>query len=149
MIMATLPLPPNATSQVLGRKELIVFNRFGDLMFQRYDDYPGFSELGCIAHIDDVILHAPQEDMKDLSTLLKILYFCPTFVLRFILWLTQRPEKFPPGIAVILRMLDTGLRSVVLTLYFSGKSGEGYSGKTPVEVIDFSVNAVPSAEATQ
>lgn len=136
------PLPPEAKSELLGRRELVVFNRLGDLMFQRYDDYPGFSELGCIAHIDDVVLYAPRDDIKDLATLLKILYYCPTFVLRFLLWLSAMPDRFPPQIAVLLRMLDTGFRSVLITLYFSGKSSAGYRGKTPLEAIDYEVSAV-------
>ena len=136
--MATL----DGLSEYMGHKELTVFNRLGDLMMPAYEEFPAFSELGCIAHIDGVVGHAPEEDIAQLRGFLKILYIMPTFVLRLVIWLTESADKWPEPIGTNLRLLDMGLRSVVVSLYYSGKSGEGFTGKTPLELMEYELSAV-------
>jgi len=132
----------DGVSEFMGHKELIVFNRIGDLMIPAYEEFPTFSAIGCIAHIDGVVRHAPAEDIAQLRGLLKLLYFMPTFVLRFIIWLTKSADKWPEPIGTNLRLLDMGLRSIVVTLYYSGKVGEDYSGKSPLELMGYELNTV-------
>lgn len=134
-------------SQVLGPRERAVFNRFGDIMLPRNGAFPAFSELGCIEHVDDLVRYAPPEDIAQLRVFLKILHFCPNFVLRAIVALCQRANRFPEPIATNLRLLDMGTRSVVVSLYYSGKAGAAYNGKTPLELIGFELNVVRSGTA--
>jgi len=136
------PLPQNARSERLSRKALAAFNRIGDIMLPRHGDYPSFSELGCIQHVDDVVLYAPEDDVHELGTFLTVLYFCPDSILRFVVWLTQNAGRFPRPLAAFFRLLDMGLRSVVITLYYAGKASDEYTGKTPIELIGYRVNPV-------
>lgn len=129
-------------SKVLGPAEINAFNRIGDLMIPGNGEFPSFSELGCVEHIDDVVAYAPQEDIKDLAGVLRILNACPTFVLRFVVMLTSNSSRLPGPVGALLRLLDMGLRSVVVTLYYSGKSGKEYHGKTPLELIGYELNIV-------
>lgn len=136
------PLPENAQSSVLGRRALVAFNRLGDLMIPGGEGFPSFSETGCIAHIDDMMPHAPQDDVKSLNLLLTVLGYCPTFILRGIVWTTDRGRDWPEPVGTLVRMLDTGLRSVVVSLYFSGKSGGGFQGATPLDLIDYHLTTI-------
>lgn len=130
------------TSRILSERAVRAFERIGDLMLPRDRDLPSFAELGCIEHIDLVVENAPQEDVGALNALLWVLSFFPTPLLRGFVWLVARGPSWPGALGDFFRQLDTGLRSVVVTLYFSGKSGRGYTGKTPLDVIDFHVNPV-------
>lgn len=135
-------LPTDAQSTIFSDKQLLALNRLGDLMFPAYDEYPSFSMLGCISHVDDIAVNLHPQDVQDLGTLLNILAISPTFVLRFVVWVTQSGKQWP-GVGSLVRMLDMGLRSIILTLYFSGKGAASYSGKTPLELIDYSVTDIP------
>lgn len=136
------PLPDNAQSAVLSRRALAAFNRLGDIMIPGGDGFPSFSETGCIVHIDDLVPHAPREDVKSLNGLLIALSFCPDFALRAIVWVTDRGRGWPEPLGTLVRMLDTGLRSVVVSLYFSGKTGPGHTGPTPIDLIDYHLNTI-------
>ena len=133
-------------SRILGPAEVNAFNRIGDLMLPRNGDLPSFSELGCVEHIDDVIAHAPPEDIKDLAAVLRVLNLCPTFMLKLLLKLITVADRFPAPLAALLRLLDMGLRSVCVTLYYSGKSGSGYTGKTPLELMGYELNCIRPGE---
>jgi len=130
------------TSKYLSARSVRAFERIGDIMMPRDADMPSFAELGCIAHIDDIMEHAPSEDLGALNALLWVLSFLPTPLLRGFVALVKKGLTLPGGASGIFRQLDTGLRSVVVTLYFSGKTGPAYSGPTPLDVIDYHVNPV-------
>lgn len=137
--MATLP--PNTESNVLSRRALIGLNRIGDVMLPRHGKYPSFSELGCIQHVDLVVANAPKDDVASLNTLLAILSVTPRFALRMLVWMTQHPDKFGP-LASLLRLLDLGMRSVIVSLYYSGKHGANYSGPTPIDLMEYRLNII-------
>lgn len=131
-----------AHSKILSPRALRTFNRIGDLLLPRDGEMPGFSELGCLEHVDGVVAFAPQEDIRTLNALLVVLSFAPDFVLRGLLKLVALAPKLGGPQGTLLRQLDVGLRSVVVTLYYSGKKGSGYAGKTPLELIGFSLNTI-------
>ena len=87
--------------------------------------------------------YAPVEDINALSLVLKTLSFMPSFVIRFLGWAIAHPERFPGSIAVKLRQLNIGLRGLIVSLYFSGKTSATYQGKNPLDSIDFKLNRVP------
>lgn len=136
----------SVTSAYMGSHERAVLNRIGDIMIPAYEDFPAFSTLGCIDHIDGVVKHAPPEDIAQLQAFLKVLYFMPTAMLRLVVWLTQHADGFPEPVATNLRLLDMGLRSIVLTLYYSGKAGVDYDGKTPLALMGYELNALRRSE---
>jgi hypothetical protein len=54
------------------------------------------------------------------------------------------PEREPVG--TLLRLLDMGTRSVAISLYYSGRAGKDYQGKTPLQLMDFHLCAVRPKE---
>ncbi len=136
--------PPTANpSTIFGPRELKALGRIGDIMAPKSEDYPSFTQLGCIEHIDAIAAYAPPDDIALLRTVLKALSIMPNWALRGILRLTQNPKWWPQFLATNLRLLDLALRSLLLSLYFSGKVGQHYQGKTPHEIIDFTVTRIP------
>ena len=136
-------LPANAQSKIFTAKQLLVLNRLGDIMFPAYDDFPSFSTLGCIEHVDDIAAYLHPQDAEDMGGLLNVFAVCPTVILRFVVWVTQVGQQWP-AVGGLVRMLDIGLRSIILTLYFSGKGAGEYTGKTPLELIDYHVTDIPA-----
>ncbi|MBI2421387.1 MAG: hypothetical protein HYV27_01065 [Candidatus Hydrogenedentes bacterium] len=129
-------------SRLLNENAVKTLNRFGDILFPRNGEYPSFSELGCAEHVDDIAAHAPAEDIALLGSFMATLRFAPGFVLRGIVWATQNADRFPEPIGTNLRLLDMGIRSLTVTLYYSGKKGAHYTGPTPLNVIDFHLTIV-------
>ena len=129
-------------STIFGPRELHVLCRLGDIMAPKSEDYPSFTEFGCIEHVDGIAAYAPPDDIALLRTVLKALSFMPDWALRWILRLTRNPKWWPEFLATNLRLLDLALRSLLLSLYFSGKVGKDYQGKGLHEIIDFSLNRV-------
>lgn len=131
-----------ANSRYLGGRALLGLEKVGDAMMPGDGEFPSFSGLGAIAHVDDIMEHVHAEDLGALNMLLTVLSFLPApliegFVRLLEFGITQRGAA-----GGFFRQVHTGLRSVIVTLYFSGKAGPGYSGKTPLDVIDYHVNPV-------
>ena len=42
----------------------------------------------------------------------------------------------------LLRLLDMGIRSVIVTLYFSGKTAPGFTGKSPLQLTGYETTAL-------
>jgi hypothetical protein len=136
------PLPPDAKSNVLSRNQMTVLNRIGEIFLPRNDEHPSFSELGCIAHVDLMVAHAPEQDMKDLKGLLDVLYFFPMPLLRLVVWFSQHGNTWPEPFGTLSRKLDLAFRSITLGLYYSGKCSAHYQGQTPLEIMNFQTTAV-------
>ena len=130
------------TSNYLSTRSVRTFERIGDIMMPRDADMPSFGELGCIAHVDDIMEHVLPDDLAPLNILLLVLSFFPTPLLRGFVAMVQRGTTWPGALGGFFRQLNTGLGSVVITLYFSGKAGPEYSGPTPLDLIDYHVNPV-------
>lgn len=130
------------TSKYLGERAVRAFDRIGEIMMPRHDGYPSFSELGCIDHIDDIMEHVGADDRGALNLLLTLLSFFPDFLLSGFIALVEKGAGWPGAAGGFFRQLKTGLKSVVVTLYFSGKTGASYKGPTPLDVIDYHVNPV-------
>lgn len=131
-----------STSRFLSPRAVIGLERVGDRLMPRDGRFPSFSELGVIVHVDGVAEHIPDDDRGALNILLAVLSWLPTPLLDGFLWLVAAGVKWPNPAGTIFRMLDVALRSVVVTLYFSGKRGPNYAGETPQEIIGYHVNAV-------
>jgi hypothetical protein len=130
-------------SKILSDFELRAIEKLGDLMIPQTEDFPSFTRLGCIEHIDDVLSYAPPEETADLKILLKALSVTPETVLKRILKLMLENKALPESVASTFRLMDTGLRGIIYTLYFSGKTGKNYIGKTPLEIIGYEINRIP------
>jgi len=120
-------------SQFLSPRELSALKRIGDLMLPGDSDFPSFSQTGCIAFVDDLLRFMDPKDREDVKTLLKILSFLPSPLLRAFLKLCQ--TQWTPT----LRMIELGLKGLVMSLYYSNKTAPQYTGRTPYDVIGFAL----------
>lgn len=135
-------------SQILDSLAVRSLERLGDMIVPRLGSLPTFSELGCITHVDSVLTYAPPEDVASLKTLLDVLYYVPDFLLRLLVRAMAKPDKWPAFIATNLRLLDMGVRGVVLSLYYSGKTGAMYEGPTPHELMGYEIRRIPQEALT-
>lgn len=120
-------------SQLLGPRELATLERLGDLMLPGDSEFPSFSQTGCIAFVDDLLRYMAPKDRDDITTLLKILSFLPSPLLRAFLQLCQ--TRWTPT----LRMIELGLKGLVMSLYYSNKTAPHYAGRKPFDVLGFSL----------
>lgn len=130
-------------STVFSERELRVLERIGDIMLPRHGDRPSFSELGCIEHVDSVVVYAPEDDIGSLRAVLRVLSVCPLVVVRGVVWACHHADRFPGAVAPPLRLLKMAFRGILGTLYYSGKTGAQYTGPSPLEQIGFALNRVP------
>jgi acyl-CoA reductase-like NAD-dependent aldehyde dehydrogenase len=72
-----------------------------------------------------MIAHMNGGDRDGLKALLGVFRFLPGFALRALLRLTDRHAAFPEAIGAGLRMINMGVKGVVMTLYYSGLDEEG------------------------
>lgn len=131
-----------STSKYISERAVIGMENVGEVMMPRDGDFPSFKELGVIVHIDEILEHAPPDDRNALGLLLALLSFFPMPLLRGFVGLIEKGATWGPPVGGLIRQIEVGLRSIVVTLYFSGKSGRGYAGKTPLDVIDYHVTPV-------
>lgn len=136
-------MPEKCSSEILNPRALRALERMGDMVVPRVGKLPSFTELGCIEHVDSVLAYAPPEDRASLRTLLSILDYAPSFVLRLLLRAMVNPDRYPEFLAANFRLIDMGVRGVVLSLYYSGKTGTGYTGQTPHELMGYEVTRMP------
>jgi len=123
----------------LGKKELKTLERIGDIMLPGDENFPSYSALGCVENVPALAAEADLADIADLAVFLGVLAYMPNFVLRLICALLMRANAFPEFVAVPLRQLNIALRGMVISPYFANLHGENYNGKTPHEIIGFSL----------
>ncbi len=126
-------------SKILSKSALIAVNRIGDIIIPHSNEFPSFSEAGGIEHIDDIMSYTPPGDVKDLNMVLSILAYCPGFVLNILVKQMLSSNKKTGPLSPILRQLDIGLRGIVFTCYYSGKTGSSYKGKNPLDIIGYKI----------
>ena len=82
-------------SQYFSPRTLKVLNRFGDILLPEHEEFPAFSRLGCIEHIDVVAVNISLDDRRSLGALMFFLSVCPDFVLRWMVRKMERPAGMP------------------------------------------------------
>jgi len=131
-------------SKIFSKSALKALNKIGDIMAPENGELPSYSVCGCIEHVDDVAGYAPENDIKDLGMLLSILSFMPDFVLQWFVKAMNDSHQKNGGLSDLFRMLDFGIKGIILGTYYSGKTGKNYNGKSPLELIGFSINRIES-----
>lgn len=131
-------------SKLFSKTALNGLNRIGDIMIPKNGEFPSYSESYCIEYVDDVAGYAPENDIKDLGMLLSILSFMPGFVLSWLVKSMSESHQKNGGLSDTFRLLDFGLKGIILGTYYSGKVGKDYKGKSPLDLIGFSINRIES-----
>ncbi len=129
-------------SKILSKSALRTINKMGDIMLPRTTEFPSFSETGCIEHIDDIIMYTPKEDLSGLNTILGILSVFPNSFLKMMVRNMQSSHSKNGGLSFIFRQLDFGLKGIIFTCYYSGKTGKSFQGKNPHDIIGYKINRI-------
>lgn len=129
-------------SKIFGNRAIIALERLGDIFCPAQGDFPSYKQCGCVEHVDKVAAYAPADDLKSLNMLLSILSFMPGFVLRWLIRKMAASHAQNGMLSPTFRMLDFGLKGIIFGTYYSGKVGKNYKGKTPPEVLEFSITRI-------
>lgn len=139
------------TSRYLSARQRRGLVKLGEAYCPGDGEMPSFAELGCAEHVDEILAEMPDADRRDLALLLGLCAWLPGFVLSGLVRFLEWSPNIPTPLGGALRFLRMGIRGLLLTLYYSGKSGAGYRGKTPFDVLDYEVSVytadVDAAEA--
>ncbi len=114
----------------------------GNILLPKTQDFPSFSETGCIEHIDDILAFAPKDDISGLNSLLVIFSFLPGGTLKWIIKKMGKSHSESGSLSVIFRQLDFGLKGIIYTCYYSGKTGKNFTGRNPHKIIGFEFKRV-------
>lgn len=129
-------------SKILSKQALKTLNRIGDIIVPENKEFPKFSDTASLQHIDDLLEYAPQDDIQDLNMLLTALAFSPKFVLKWLVAKMETAHKNEGPLGTLFRQLDFGVKGLIFSCYYSGKTGDNYQGKNPLEIIGYSINRV-------
>jgi hypothetical protein len=114
------------TSRILTPKQYSGLLRVGDVLIPGDRQFPSFSRSRCAVHADRMLAYMTEADLQSLQMLLGVFRYLPKLVLRGIMALTDRHRVFPDAIGAVLRMINIGVKGMVVTLYYSDV-GEGAS----------------------
>lgn len=129
-------------SSLFSRRQLKGLQKLGDVMMPAGNGFPSFSQTGCIQHVDIAMGSAHPDDVRDFGYLLLLLHYAPKPIVTWIVKLADQPDRFPEVLASQLRKLNIGIKGVVVSLYYSGKTGFGQT-RSPLDVIEFSLTCKP------
>lgn len=91
----------------------------GDLLVPGVAGLPSFSASGLLRDADRVLDYLPEGDRRGLLSLAETLAPLPAWLIRLILWLAARADRFPDFVGSLLRQIDLGLKGFLYTLYYS------------------------------
>lgn len=126
-----MPKQTRVSSRFLSERELAALTQIGDMMLPGDNEFPSFSQTGCVQFVDDLLLVMDVHDRSSLRTLLRVCSLLPSAILRGLLRLCQTRR------GASLRLVELGLKGLVMSLYYSGKTAPTYAGPRPLEVIGF------------
>lgn len=92
--------------------------RVGDILIPGNGSLPSFSESGCAEDTARVLGALPERDLKDLRLLLTVLSFCPSPVIRLLLWGAKAERFLPDVLGSKLRLILVGLKGLVMLPYY-------------------------------
>lgn len=129
-------------SKYFSPKAIQGLNRIGDILIPQSDEFPSFSTYGAAERVDDIVAYAQRGDVATLNTVLGVMAWLPN---RFLLWIAANMAEAHTSnsfIAPLFRQLNTGLRGIIFTAYYAGKSGKDYQGPDPLDIIGYKLNRV-------
>jgi len=125
------------SSKYLNSLALKGLNKVGNILVPGFEEFPSFSQLGCAEFVDRIVEDLPPSDRDGVGILFMVFYFVPAFMLRGLFSFMERHANNDVLGGDILRMIRMGVRGIVFSLYYSGWSAPGYSGKSPLDIIGY------------
>jgi hypothetical protein len=114
------------TSSWLSPAQLAGLVKVGDVLVPGEGDLPSLSASNCAAAADRLFAHMAPADRDAVRIVLGVFRWLPRPVLYAIFWLTSRHRVAPEPLARVLRLVNLGVKGIVMTLYWSDV-GEGRS----------------------
>ncbi len=124
------------SSRFLSERELAALTQIGDIMLPGDNEFPSFSQTGCVQFVDDLLFVMDVHDRRSLKILLRVCALLPSVILKGVLWLCQTRR------GASLRVVELGLKGLVMSLYYSNKTAPAYADPTPLDVIGFELQRV-------
>lgn len=131
-----------APSAYFGWRALRTLERIGDLMLPGDGGLPSFSATGCLGYVDDLLAYMTPGDRASLRLLLQVLSVFPDGGLRAFLRLLGLSARLPAALGAPLRLIELGLKGLIMNLYYSNKTGPEYTGVRPFDVLGFDLTRI-------
>lgn len=135
----------DAWSKHFNGIQLRSLERIGELYLPAHDGLPGFSETGCLEHVDVVLDEVDPDDRMALGLFLYVLRLVPLFLLEKFIVMMNEHDKYPEPLAGVLRLLSLALKGIVMSLYYSGMTGALYRQQNPLDVVEYAPHCEPDA----
>lgn len=118
--------------------------KVGEIYCPKNGDFPSFSEAAGTPYLNNIASNVPEDDFNSLNLVLAIFSFLPFGILNWIIGACTNAMK-NPGDGIIpstLRQLNLGLRGLCYAVYYSEFTNPNFSGKKPLDVIEYKTNRV-------
>jgi len=129
-------------SRILSAREIRALERIGDIMIPGVDGFPSFSRTGSILHVDPLLEVTPAEDVTGLKILLGVLSFLPGALLAGFLRMICREDRAPGLLAGAFRNIHIGLKGLVMSLYYSNRTGPRATGPKVHSLMNYELRVV-------
>ncbi len=103
----------------LNQRQLEAIRKIGDSLIEGDADLPSFSASGCIASVDRILDYMPEQDLRDLRSLLTLFSFLPCFLVAVILRVAEWGPLLPGAPGAMIRLIRMGPRGLIMSLYYS------------------------------
>ncbi|MGH7788561.1 MAG: hypothetical protein ACRERC_16950, partial [Candidatus Binatia bacterium] len=108
------------SAALLTPAQLAGLRKLGDILIPGDGELPSFSASGCAEQADRMLAYMNEGDRDGITTLLAVFRVLPGFAIRALVRLTEHHTAVPEPLAGLLRMINLGVKGVVMTLYYSG-----------------------------
>ncbi len=129
--------------QLLNATQYAGLLKIGDVLIPGDGELPSFSKSRCAEQADRMLAHMYEGDRSGVKFLLSLFRYLPRFAVRGLFRLSDRHESLPGPVAAAARLVNLGVKGVVMTLYYSDV-GEG-AAVFPVLHWDAKVVETPGA----
>ncbi len=130
-------------SKYFGHLQNRGLNKLGDVIIPGEGIFPSFSSTGFSSHVDRMLDYMYDDDREGLTLLMTVFAFMPSFVIRWIVLLSEKNAAFPDVIGAPLRMIQLGLKGLILTLYYSNIDDPQKTGMKIMEGIKWQTGVAP------
>lgn len=131
------------TSKHFGRIQTKGLEKLGDVIIPGEGIFPSFSSTGFSSEIDRMLDFMYEDDREGITLLMTLFAFTPTCFIKWIVLLSEKNAAFPDLIGAPLRMIQLGLKGLILTLYYSNIDDINGTGKKIMEGIKWQTGVVP------
>ncbi len=116
-------------SKYFSQSQLKGLAKAGDVVLPGTATSPSFSQTGCMAHMDKMAKYLSEDDHQGLCMVLSLFRWLPKWMIAIVFRLCNNSNIFPSFLGAALRMLEIGVKGVVLSPYYANLTQPGYTGK--------------------